>query len=205
MLKVFVSCPMRDIPEDEVLATMEAARKDAEAVTGEKCELIDTYFKKGMSEPLERLGDSIRLMQNADVVYFVKGWQDARGCRIEHEAAVLYGKDRIEPKDNYIGMNFSRALEMLQLGHHLTRLGWNGMGQFVVYQKGYPEGINCNKQTAEAWGLKEGDLFKVLPYLQIQLVNGNHAMWVPSITDLLATDWELAASDPDCQRVMFGD
>ena len=102
-------------------------------------------------------------------------------------------------------MNFSRALEMLQLGHHLTRLGWNGMGQFVVYQKGYPEGINCNKQTAEAWGLAEGDLFKVLPYLQIQLVNGNHAMWVPSITDLLATDWELAASDPDCQRVMFGD
>ena len=65
---------------------------------------------------------------------------------------MLYGKDRIEPKDNYIGMNFSRALEMLQLGHHLTRLGWNGMGQFVVYQKGYPEGINCNKQTAEAWG-----------------------------------------------------
>ncbi|MCM1532922.1 MAG: DUF2829 domain-containing protein [Ruminococcus flavefaciens] len=205
MKKVFVSLPMRDIPEKDVLAAMEAARRDAENIIGEPCELIDTYFKDGLIEPLECLGDSIRLMHGADVVYFVKGWADARGCRIEHEAAVLYGKDRIEPKENYIGMNFSRALEMLKLGHHLTRLGWNGMGQYVVYQKGYPDGISCNKQTAEAWGIKEGDLFKVLPYLQICLVSGDHAMWVPSITDLLASDWELAPSDPDCQRVFFGD
>ena len=110
MLKVFVSCPMRDIPDEEVLATMEAARKDAEAVTGEKCELIDSFHKIGLTKRIECLGNSIQMMQEADVVYFVKGWQNARGCQVEHQVAVLYGKDRIEPKDNYIGMNFSRPV-----------------------------------------------------------------------------------------------
>lgn len=49
--------------------------------------------------------------------------------------------------------------------------GWNGKGMFVVYQKGYPQGIPCNKQTAEAWGLNEGDLFVCNPYLQIRCVD----------------------------------
>lgn len=30
-----------------------------------------------------------------DAVYFVDGWQEARGCRIEHDAAVAYGVKRI--------------------------------------------------------------------------------------------------------------
>ena len=62
---------------------------------------------------------------------------------------------------------------------------------FVVYQKGYPEGIPCNKQTAEAWGMNEGDLFVCNPYLQIKNVNGSHSMWVASINDILADDWEI--------------
>ena len=62
---------------------------------------------------------------------------------------------------------------------------------FVVYQKGYPDGIPCNKNTAEAWGMKEGELFKCEPYLQIKMVNGSHAMWVPSINDVLSNDWEI--------------
>lgn len=88
-------------------------------------------------------------------------------------------------------MNFGKVLEAAKLGHEIAREGWNGKGMFVVYQKGYPQGIPCNKQTAEAWGLNEGDLFKCEPYLQIRMVNGSHAMWVPSINDVLAEDWFL--------------
>ena len=66
----------------------------------------------------------------------------------------------------------------------------DGKGMFVVYQKGYPNGIPCNMQTAKAWGLNEGDLFKCEPYLQIKMTNGSHAMWVPSINDILAEDWD---------------
>jgi hypothetical protein len=88
-------------------------------------------------------------------------------------------------------MNFGQALEALKNGRRLARSGWNGKGMFVVYQKGYPDGIPCNKNTAEAWGMQEGELFKVEPYLQIRMVNGSHAMWVPSINDILAEDWDI--------------
>lgn len=87
-------------------------------------------------------------------------------------------------------MNFGEALELLKKGNRLCRMGWNGKGLFVVYQKGYPDGIKCNKQIAEAWGMKEGDLFKCEPYFQINMTNGSHAVWVPSINDILAEDWE---------------
>ena len=88
-------------------------------------------------------------------------------------------------------MDFSIALRLVKNGFKIGRKGWNGKGMFVVYQKGYPEGIPCNKQTAEAWGLREGELFKCEPYLQIKMVNGSHSMWVPSINDCLAEDWEV--------------
>lgn len=89
------------------------------------------------------------------------------------------------------GVTFEFALTALKQGHKLQRKGWNGKGQFVVMQKCYPEGIPANKNTAEAWGIKEGDLFKCEPYLQIQTSSGTHAMWVPSITDLFAEDWQI--------------
>ena len=87
------------------------------------------------------------------------------------------------------GMTFGIAIELLKKGCKVARSGWNSKRVFVVYQKGYPHGIPCNKQTAQAWGVREADLFKCEPYLQIITVDGSHAMWVPSIQDCLAEDW----------------
>lgn len=92
-------------------------------------------------------------------------------------------------------LDFSQALVYLKTGQKLARTGRNGKGLFVVMQKGYPNGIPCNKQTAEAWGLNEGDLFKVNPYLQIKNVDGSHSIWVPSVGDILATDWRVVTLD----------
>ena len=89
------------------------------------------------------------------------------------------------------GLTFGMAIEVSKIGHKVAREGWNGKGMFVVYQKGYPDGIPCNKNTAEAWRMQEGDLFKCEPYLQIKMVNGSHSMWVPSINDVLAEDWTI--------------
>ena len=86
---------------------------------------------------------------------------------------------------------FGEAIRRLKAGQKIARKGWNGKGMFVVYQKGYPQGIPCNKQTAEAWGINEGDLFVCNPYLQIRCVDGSHSMWVPSINDCLAEDWKV--------------
>jgi len=86
-------------------------------------------------------------------------------------------------------MIFGEALESMKLGSKISRIGWNGSGMFAVYQKGYPEGIPCNKQTATAWNMSEGDLFIVRPYMQLKCADGSHAMWVPSGSDILADDW----------------
>lgn len=86
-------------------------------------------------------------------------------------------------------LDFSDILRHVKEGKKIAREGWNGKGMFVVYQKAYPDGIPCNEQTAKAWGLQPGDLFKCEPYLQIRMANGSHAMWVPSINDILSNDW----------------
>lgn len=88
-------------------------------------------------------------------------------------------------------MTFEQVLPLIKQGKKAFRLGWNGKGMFVVMQKAYPNGIPCNKQTAEVWGLNEGDLFKCNPYFQIKNSNGTHSMWVPSVGDILADDWEV--------------
>lgn len=100
----------------------------------------------------------------------------------------------IETDDSFTH-SFSWALEMMKKGHKIHRSGWNGKGMFAVLQKGYPQGIPCNKQTAEAWGLKEGDLFRCEPYMQLKMVNGSHSMWVPSVNDCLSNDWAIVVTD----------
>lgn len=90
-------------------------------------------------------------------------------------------------KDNI--MNFGQAIEAMKQGAKAARKGWNGKGMFVVYQKGYPDGIPCNEQTAKAFGYEVGSLFKVRPYLQMRCADGTHQMWTASQTDILAEDW----------------
>lgn len=46
--------------------------------------------------PLHFLAKSLEGMSYCHAVYFCRGWQNARGCRIEHDAAVAYGLEVIE-------------------------------------------------------------------------------------------------------------
>ena len=128
-----------------------------------------------------------------------RGWQIPEGENPADEGYLVKYSDGYEswsPRKQFEeayrdcnGMTFGIALELLKKGCKVAREGWNGKGMFIVYQKGYPDGIPCNKQTAEAWGIDEGDLFICNPYLQIKQVDGSHSMWVPSIGDVLAEDW----------------
>lgn len=86
-------------------------------------------------------------------------------------------------------MTFGDALEALKQGKRVARKGWNGKNMSVAYQKGYPDGIPCNKNTAQAWGMEEGKLFKCRPYLQMRCADGTFQMWIASQSDILADDW----------------
>ena len=61
-------------------------------------EVIDSFFQNAPADarPLWFLGKSLELLSTADIAYFAKGWEDARGCRIENQCAIEYGIEVIE-------------------------------------------------------------------------------------------------------------
>ena len=93
MKKLFVSQPMRGKTNEEILAERQKAVCAAEKFLGEKVEVIDSFFAGAPADrkPLWYLGESLKLLATADVVYFAKGWNEARGCRVEKLSAIEYG------------------------------------------------------------------------------------------------------------------
>lgn len=70
--KLFVSQPMRGKTDEEILKERKVLIADVYMKTHEEIEVIESFFE---SAP---------------------GWQDYRGCRIEHDAAVAYGIPIVE-------------------------------------------------------------------------------------------------------------
>ena len=101
-MKAMLSQPMAGKTEQEIIETRERAIK---ALKEKGYEIVNTMFtdewysKEKMKErgvvqiPLCFLAKSLENMSLCHAAYFCKGWEYARGCRIEHEAAVAYGLD----------------------------------------------------------------------------------------------------------------
>lgn len=99
-MKAMLSQPMAGKTEEEIIAT----RERAIAVLKERgYEIINTLFadewysQEAMKErgveniPLCFLAKSLENMSLCHAAYFCKGWENARGCRLEHAAAKAYG------------------------------------------------------------------------------------------------------------------
>lgn len=101
MKKLFVSQPMKDKTDNEILAERMKAIKKAEEKLGEPVGVIDSFFQSAPADarPLWFLGKSLELLSTADVAYFADGWTEARGCRVEHLCAVEYGIDIIHNEE----------------------------------------------------------------------------------------------------------
>ena len=101
MKKLFISQPMKNKTDEQILAEREKAIAVAKECVGEEVEVIDSFFQAAPadSRPLWFLGKSLELLSTADIAYFAPGWSKYRGCRIEHECAVQYGMDRIESEE----------------------------------------------------------------------------------------------------------
>lgn len=97
MKKLFISQPMKGKTDEDILAVRSKAIETAQNIIGEPVEVIDSFFQSAPAnaKPLWFLGKSLELLSTADVAYFVEGWEEARGCKIEHECAKEYGIDRI--------------------------------------------------------------------------------------------------------------
>ena len=99
MTKIFISQPMNGKTTEEI----ENERNYIiDRLRENECvEIIDSFFKNTPhdTKPLWYLGESIKLMSEADVVFFCNGWQTARGCQIEHDCALEYGIDTMYEED----------------------------------------------------------------------------------------------------------
>lgn len=99
-LKVMISQPMAGKDNYEIISTRDRAIK---TLSGEGYEIVNTYFtdycysdeslaERGVIQvPLCFLAKSLENMCCCHAVYFCNGWENARGCVIEHEVAIAYG------------------------------------------------------------------------------------------------------------------
>jgi hypothetical protein len=76
--------------------------------------------------------------------------------------------------------DFDSALMYLEQGQRVARRGWNGKGMWLVKASG---------GTFKIDGQIEGDL---TPFIVMKTADDKFVPWLPSQTDVLATDWCLA-------------
>lgn len=95
-----LSQPMNGKTDEEIVTTREKAVEKLESMGYEVVNTLFTdewYSNEAMKErsvvqiPLCFLAKSLENMSLCHAAYFCKGWENARGCRIEHEAAKAYG------------------------------------------------------------------------------------------------------------------
>lgn len=91
-MKIMISQPMKGKTNEQIRKEREKLVKRLEE---EGHEIVDTVFENApVNEDVAIycLSQSIRYIGKVDALYFMKGWEKARGCKIEHEVAVQYGK-----------------------------------------------------------------------------------------------------------------
>ena len=84
---------MKGLSTEQIKANREQA---VEIVTANGYEVLDSIFdfddiENVKNKPLYYLAKSVKLIaEEADAVYFMEGWEQARGCVIEHAACLAY-------------------------------------------------------------------------------------------------------------------
>lgn len=101
-MKAMLSQPMAGKTDAEIVEAREKAVAELEGMGYEVVNTLFTdewYSDKAMEgrgvvqAPLCFLAKSLENMSLCNVAYFCHGWEKARGCLIEHEAATAYGLD----------------------------------------------------------------------------------------------------------------
>ena len=92
-MKIFISMPMNGKTDEQIRKDFEEKKKYLKEQWGFNPEMVlDSIIGDGIANLVKYLAKSIDLMADADLVFFALGWEQARGCKIEHEVAVAYGK-----------------------------------------------------------------------------------------------------------------
>lgn len=94
MIKVFISQPMNGLSKEEIIKRRANLINDLEFNRGDVSIIQSVYhddFSKSKNASVKYLAKAINDLAEADIAVFANGWENARGCRIEHEIALRYG------------------------------------------------------------------------------------------------------------------
>lgn len=93
MKKVMISQPMKGKTNEQIKKERAELVKELQEAG---YEVLDTVFENAPADEdvaIYMLSQSIRYLGKADMIVFMKGWEKASGCKIEHQVAVEYGKE----------------------------------------------------------------------------------------------------------------
>lgn len=93
-ITAMISQPMGGLSDEAIVK----ARAEAKALIDKLgFDFVNTLFtdefydQETKHKPLLYLAKSLEMMAKADIAIFCPGWEKARGCRIEYQAAKAYG------------------------------------------------------------------------------------------------------------------
>ena len=183
-MKVFLSHQMSGLSKEEVMEIRNTALNNLQNKFG-AIELIDNYHHEDVPKEAGRLwhlGTSIRMMEQADLIYFCAGWKNAKGCLIERQICDIYGLNYEIEKENFKMLVTRKAVvttNMFRVGDEIT-VNLKDLGELTLTaQKVTEEGTyfmfnkaianRCmNSNGKNKGGFKESVLYK---WLKIEFLN----------------------------------
>lgn len=90
-MNIFISQPMTGYTQKQILSE----RSKAINYIQNNCDdvqFINSYLPEfqDTDNPIYALGETIKLLSKADMIVFLKNWEQSKGCQIEHKICELY-------------------------------------------------------------------------------------------------------------------
>lgn len=96
-MKIFISFPMGGKNYEQLIQERENIIAEITPLIPTNVEFINSIIKSPVEHPaLWYLGTALQMLSQADLAVFSKGWDQTRGCRIEHQCAKEYGIPTLE-------------------------------------------------------------------------------------------------------------
>lgn len=122
VMKVMISQPMNGIPDSEVRRIQNELK---ERFAKYHIEVVDSFLTEEVDTNLRNkgvfyLGRTIqKFLSDVDAVYFVNGWQKARGCKIERQICEEYGimilDDSFFKQENEVHIKRQFGMDKIQI------------------------------------------------------------------------------------------
>lgn len=109
MKKAYVSLPITGQDIEVVKARAKAA---AQYLTEKGFEPVTPFDVSPNDEATysEHMGNNIKALMDCDTVLFLRGWESSKGCQLERQAAMIYGKEMMHDASYPSEPELSRVL-----------------------------------------------------------------------------------------------